>query len=176
VQGFSGGASFNVGGNRSNGTASRSTAAPSKNSNAQRQTIPSHGLVQAVRIVTSNYQAESGVNPARESWAVTKGGTKAFHGAATVLPARVMNANQFSITAGRVADPPPCANAGFNIGGPVYIPANSIRAKTGCSLRLAESHPRRAAPGYPHLTVPTDADPGRFQPQRRFQRRASGQD
>src|SRR5438874_2705268 len=64
VQGFSGGASFNVGGNRSNGNSITIDGGSIENSNGGNgNNFVSMDSIQAVRIVTSNYQAEFGRKP-----------------------------------------------------------------------------------------------------------------
>jgi len=66
-RGFSGGASFNVGGNRSNGNSITIDGGSIENSNGGNgNNFVSMDSIQAVRIVTSNYQAESGVSRRRD--------------------------------------------------------------------------------------------------------------
>src|SRR5438445_250540 len=78
---FTGGASFNVGGNRSNLNSITIDGGSIENSNGGNGNnfIPMDS-VQSVRIVTSNYQAEFGRKPGAGIMAVTKSGSQQFHG------------------------------------------------------------------------------------------------
>src|SRR6266568_637091 len=82
VQGFSGTASFNVAGNRSNGNSITIDGGSTENTNGNSgNNFVSMDSIQTVRIVTSNYQAEFGRKPAASIMAVTKNGTQQYHGA-----------------------------------------------------------------------------------------------
>lgn len=125
VQGFSGGASFNVNGGRSNGNSITIDGGSTENTNGGNgNNFVSLDSIQAVRIVTSNYQAEFGRKPAASIMAVTKGGGRAFHGAAYwYYRHEWMNANQFfNNRVGLPQTPRRVTTPGFNIGGPVLIP------------------------------------------------------
>lgn len=162
VPGFSGYASFHVGGNRSNANSITIDGGSVENSNGGNpNNFVSIDSLQAVRIVTSNYQAEFGRKPGAGIMAITKGGGQRFRGAAYWnYRHEWMNANRFfnnmrglSKTPQRVTIP------GFNIGGPVFIPGkfNTQRRKLFFFASLEFIRERRPQdPRY--LTVPTDAE------------------
>src|SRR5215471_1347855 len=162
VQGFSGGASFNVAGNRSNGNSITIDGGSIENSNGGNgNNFVSMDSIQAVRIVTSNYQAEFGRKPGAGIMAVTKSGTKGFHGAAYwYYRHEWMNANQFfNNRAGLAQTPRRVQTPGFNIGGPAYIPgkfnSNKNRLFFFASLEfIRERRPQDIR----NLTVPTDLE------------------
>src|SRR3989440_6370853 len=73
VQGFSGGASFNVAGNRSNGNSITIDGGAVENTNGGNgNNFVSMDSVEMVNIKTSNYQAEFGRKPGATIMAVTK--------------------------------------------------------------------------------------------------------
>ena len=132
VQGFSGTASFNVSGNRSNGNSITIDGGSTENTNGNSgNNFVSLDSIQTVRIVTSNYQAEFGRKPAASIMAVTKNGTQQYHGAAYwYYRHEWMNANDFFNNRNGVAPTPRRVQTpGGNIGGPVYIPGKFNRDK-----------------------------------------------
>ncbi len=162
VQGFSGGASFNVAGNRSNLNSITIDGGSIENSNGGNgNNFVSMDSILSVRIVTSNYQAEFGRKPGAGIMAITKGGSKRYTGAAYwYYRHEWMNAAQFfdnrqglSPTPRRVQTP------GFNIGGPLKVPGLTKTAKNKlfffASLELIRE---RRPQGIRNLTVPTDAE------------------
>jgi hypothetical protein len=164
VQGFSGGATFNVGGNRANGNSITIDGGSIENSNGGNgNNFVSMDSIQAVRIVTSNYQAEFGRKPGAGIMAVTKGGTKSFHGAAYwYYRHEWMNANQFFNNRAIPAlpqTPRRVQTPGFNIGGPAYIPGtfNSGKNKLFFFASLEFIRERRPQ-DIRNLTVPTDLE------------------
>ena len=77
-------------------------------------------MVQEVKVITSNYEAQYGSTTSGQLVVVTKGGTSQYHGAAfEYLRNKVLNARQFG-----VANRPLNIqnNYGANIGGPVKLP------------------------------------------------------
>src|SRR5258708_504471 len=159
VQGFSGGASFNIAGNRSGGNSITIHRGSVENTN------PRHGnnflnmdSIGSVRIVTSNYQAEFGRKPAASIMAITKNGSRQYHGAAYwYYRHEWMNANQFfNNRQGLAQTPRRVQTPGFNIGGPVYIPGVTTRGKSKLffftSLEFIEE---RRPQNIVNLTTPT---------------------
>jgi hypothetical protein len=125
VQGFSEGASFNVGGNRSNLNSITLDGGSIENSNGGNgNNFVSMDSIQSVRIVTSNYQAEFGRKPGAGIMAITKSGGQQYHGAAyEYYRHEWMNADEFfNNRQGLPKTPRRVQSPGFNIGGPVYIP------------------------------------------------------
>jgi hypothetical protein len=117
--------------------------------------------IQAVRIVTSNYQAEFSRKPGVGIMAVTKGGTNAFHGAAYwYYRHEWMNANQFfNNRQGVLPTPRRVQTPGFDIGGPVYIPGKFNSGKNGLFFFASQEVIRERPPqDIRNLTVPTDAE------------------
>jgi hypothetical protein len=162
VQGFSGGASFNVSGMRSNGNSITIDGGSVENSNGGNgNNFISMDSVQSVRIVTSNYTAEFGRKPGAGIMAVTKGGTQKFHVAAYWnYRHEWMNANQFfNNRQGLPQTPRRVQTSGFNVGGPLYIPhlLNTSKSKLfffGSLEFIRERRPQDIR----NLTVPTDAE------------------
>ena len=162
VQGFSGGASFNVAGNRSNLNSITIDGGSIENSNGGNgNNFVSMDSVQSVRIVTSNYQAEFGRKPGAGIMAVTKGGTRKYSGAAYwYYRHEWMNAAQFfDNRQGIPPTPRRVQTPGFNIGGPAYIPKvfNARKDKLFFFASLEFIRERRPQ-GIRNLTVPTPAE------------------
>ncbi len=133
VQGFSGGASFNVNGSRSNGNNITIDGSSTDNTNGGNgNNFVSLDSIQAVRIVTSNYQAEFGRKPAAAIMAITKGGSQTYHGSTYwYYRHEWMNANQFfNNRQGVPQTPRRVQTPGLTIGGPVYIPGVFNKSKT----------------------------------------------
>ncbi len=161
VQGFSGGASFNVNGGRSNGNSITIDGGSTENTNGGNgNNFVSLDSIQAVRIVTSNYQAEFGRKPAASIMAVTKGGGQTYHGAVYwYYRHEWMNANQFfNNRQGLPQTPRRVQTPGFNIGGPVVLPGfNKNRNKLFFFSSLEFINERRPQ-GIVNLTTPTAAE------------------
>jgi len=162
VQGFSGTASFNVSGNRSNGNSITIDGGSTENTNGNSgNNFVSMDSIQTVRIVTSNYQAEFGRKPAASIMAVTKNGTQQFHGAAYwYYRHEWMNANDFFNNRNDVAPTPRRVQTpGGNIGGPVYIPGkfNHDKNKLFFFTSLEFIRERRPQP-IRTLTMPTELE------------------
>jgi len=162
VPGFSGYASFHVAGNRSNANSITIDGGSVENSNGGNpNNFVSIDSIQAVRIVTSNYQAEFGRKPGAGIMAITKGGGQTFHGAAYWnYRHEWMNANQFfNNFRGLPKTPRRVTIPGANIGGPIYIPGkfNTSRRKLfffGSLEWIRERRPQDIR----YLTVPTEAE------------------
>ena len=162
VQGFSGTASFNVSGNRSNGNSITIDGGSTENTNGNSgNNFVSMDSIQTVRIVTSNYQAEFGRKPAASIMAVTKNGTQQYHGAAYwYYRHEWMNANDFFNNRNGVRPTPRRVQTpGGNIGGPVYIPGKFNRDKNKLFFftSLEFIRERRPQP-IRQLTVPTELE------------------
>jgi len=162
VQGFSGGASFNVGGNRSNGNSITIDGGSVENSNGGNgNNFISLDTVQAVRIVTSNYTAEFGRKPGAGIMAVTKGGSQLFHGSLYEnYRHEWMNANQFfNNRQGLPQTPRRVQTPGATLGGPAYIPGtfNSSKSKLFFFASYEVIKERRPQ-DVRKLTVPTNLE------------------
>src|SRR5260370_4798409 len=162
IQGLSGGASFNVGGNRSNQNSIPLDGGSIENSNGGNgNNFVSMDSIQSVRIVTSNYQAEFGRKPGAGIMAITKGGGQRYHGAAyDYYRHEWMNANEFFNNRQILPKSPRRVESpGFNIGGPVYIPKlfHPEKSKLFFFTSLEFIHERRPQP-IRNLTVPTDLE------------------
>ena len=162
VQGFSGGASFNVNGGRSNGNSITIDGGSTENTNGGNgNNFVSLDSIATVRIVTSNYQPEFGRKPAASIMAVSKGGSQKYHGAAYWLYRHEwMNANQFfNNRQGLPQTPRRVQTPGFNIGGPIHLPGRLNNGKMkvfffGSLEFIKERRPQ----GIINLTTPTAAE------------------
>ncbi|MBI3209867.1 MAG: carboxypeptidase regulatory-like domain-containing protein [Candidatus Solibacter usitatus] len=162
VQGFSGGASFNVAGNRSNANSITIDGGSTENTNGGNgNNFVSMDSIATVRIVTSAFQPEFGRKPAASIMAITKGGGKQFHGAAYwYYRHEWMNANQFfNNRSGVPQTPRRVQTPGFNIGGPVFWPGKFNRGKSKLffftSLELIRE---RRPQDIRELTTPTELE------------------
>jgi Outer membrane receptor proteins, mostly Fe transport len=162
VQGFSGGASFNVSGNRSNSNSITIDGASVENTNGGNGNMfVSMDSIQTVAIVTSNYQAEFGRKPGAGIRAISKGGSQKYHGAAYwYYRHESLNANDFfsnrqglPVAIRRIQTP------GGNIGGPLYIPGKFNRDRTKLFFFASlESIRERRPQSIRKLTVPTELE------------------
>ncbi len=162
VQGFSGGASFNVNGGRNNGNSITIDGGSTENTNGGNgNNFVSLDSIQAVRIVTSNYQAEFGRKPAASIMAITKGGGQKYHGATYwYYRHEWMNANQFfNNRQGLPQTPRRVQTPGFNIGGPAWIPGifNTGKSKLFFFSSLEFIEERRPQ-GIVNVTAPTQME------------------
>ena len=162
VQGFSGGASFNVNGSRSNGNNITIDGSSTDNTNGGNgNNFVSLDSIQAVRIVTSNYQAEFGRKPAAAIMAITKGGGQKYHGATYwYYRHEWMNANQFFNNRQGVAQTPRRVQTpGFTIGGPVYLPGHFNAGKSKLFFFSSVELIRERRPqNIVNVTAPTAAE------------------
>ncbi|MBI4902545.1 MAG: carboxypeptidase regulatory-like domain-containing protein [Acidobacteria bacterium] len=158
VQGFSNGSSYNVSGNRSNGNSITIDGGSTENTNGGGgNNFVSMDAVQAVRIVTSVYQAEFGRKPGASIMAVTKSGSQKYHGAAYwYYRHEWMNANNFfNNRQGVRPTPRRVQTPGFNIGGPISI-GRFNRGKSKLFFFTSQEFIREKRPqSIRNLTMPT---------------------
>jgi hypothetical protein len=93
-------------------------------SGTQMKGLISMGAVSEVKVLVSNYQAESGRMSGANVQIVTKSGTRDFHGEAEYFMRRNwLNSNNFFNNRNGVANPVYTYNTiTYNVGGPIYIP------------------------------------------------------
>ncbi len=125
VQGFGGSGRFNVLGGRDGSNNISIDGVPSENSNGfDVNTYISMDSVASVKVLISNFQAEFGRKPGAGIQAVTKSGGRDFHGSAYWYK-RHEEFNASNFFNNRLGLQKPILRytvAGFNIGGPLYIP------------------------------------------------------
>jgi hypothetical protein len=124
-------------------------------------TFVSMDSVQTVRVLVSNFQAEFGRKPGAGVQAITKSGTKQFHGTAYWYKRHEgYNARNFFDNRSAVpVIPYRYTNAGFNIGGPVYIPKLFNKGRSKLFFFFSEEQIREARPqAIRQLTTPTAAE------------------
>lgn len=162
TQGFSGNTTFNVLGSRTTGNNISIDGASVENTNgAGVNTYISMDAVQTVKIQVSNFQAEFGRKPGAGIQAVTKSGTKQFHGAMYYYKRHEMlNATSFFNNRQGIKDPPyRYTTAGFNIGGPLYVPGWFNRDKRKLFFFLSTEYQQESRPqAIRQMTVPTGAE------------------
>ena len=125
TQGFGGNSSFNVQGARSTSNSVVIDGMPVTQPNGTGTgTFTSMDSVAAVRLTVSTYSAEFGRKPGASIQAITKGGTKQFHGSAYWYKRHEMfNANSFFNNRNGIPEARyRYTTAGFNLGGPLFIP------------------------------------------------------
>ena len=120
--------------------------------------------VSEFKVLTSNYQAEYGRSAGAQISAVTRGGTKDFHGSAYAFRRHDgMNANTWlnnrdSTATNRINKPRlDQRDLGFTIGGPVYIPKVFNTEKQKLFFFFSHEDQKRFIPptGPTRVTVPT---------------------
>lgn len=163
TQGFGGSSTFYTQGSRQTGNNITVDGLPAADlGNAyQVTTYVSMDSISTVKIQVSNYQAEFGRKPGAGIQAVTRSGTRSFHGAAYgYARTDTFNANDFFNNRNGVPKPSyEYQNIGFNIGGPVYWPSrfNSGRKSLfffASAEYLHESRPQAIR----QVTMPTAAE------------------
>jgi hypothetical protein len=111
------------------------------------------------KLLTSNYQAEYGRSAGAQISAVTKSGTKDFHGSFYAFRRHDgMNANTWINNRDNVAKPRlDQRDIGYTIGGPVYIPKLFNTNKDKVFFFFSQEHQKRFTPpaGPTRVTVPT---------------------
>lgn len=163
TQGFGGNSTFYVQGSRQTGNNITVDGLPAGDlGNAyQVTTFISMDSIATVRIQVSNYQAEFGRKPGAGIQAITRSGTRSFHGAAYgYFRNDAFNANDFFNNRNHVPKPSyEYQTAGFNIGGPLYWPGkfNSSRGKLFFFASGEYLHERRPQP-IRQVTMPTLAE------------------
>ncbi len=162
TQGFGSNSTFNVQGSRITSNSVVIDGMPVTQPNGtDTGTFMSMDAVTAVRLTTSTYQAEFGRKPGSAIQAVTKGGSKEFHGSAYWYKRHEMfNANSFfnnrqGIPEARYR----YTTAGFNLGGPVLIPKYSTKDKPRAFFFFSSEQLREARPQpIRTLTTPSTAE------------------
>ena len=163
TQGFGGTAQFYVQGMRQTGNNITVDGLPAADlGNAyQVTTYLSMDAVATVKIQVSNYQAEFGRKPGAGIQAVTRSGTRQYHGSGYFYARDdFFNANDFFNNRNGV--PKPSYNykiAGFNMGGPLYWPGKFNTAKKSLFFFASGEylHERRPQP-IRQVTMPTAAE------------------
>ncbi len=111
------------------------------------------------KVLTSNYQAEYGRSAGAQISAVTKSGTKDFHGSFYAFRRHDgMNANTWINNRDGVGKPRlDQRDIGYTIGGPVYIPKLFNTNKDKVFFFFSQEHQKRFTPpgGPTRVTVPT---------------------
>jgi len=161
VQGFSGGATVNINGGRSNGNSITIDGGSTENTNGGNgNNFVSLDSIGTVRIITSNFQPEFGRKPAASIMAISKSGSQAYHGSAYWLYRHEwMNANQFfNNRQGLPQTPRRVQTPGITFGGPVPLgKLNNGKFKAfffGSLEFITERRPQ----GIINLTTPTAAE------------------
>ncbi len=163
TQGFGGNSTFYVQGSRQTGNNITVDGLPAGDlgNGYQVTTFLSMDSVAMVRIQVSNYQAEFGRKPGAGIQAITRSGTRAFHGAGYgYFRNDIFNANDYFNNRGGVPKPSyEYQTAGFNIGGPLFWPGkfNSGRTKLFFFGSTEYLHERRPQP-IRQLTMPSAAE------------------
>jgi Carboxypeptidase regulatory-like domain len=117
--------------------------------------------VQEVKVLTNSYEAEYGRSSGAQISMVTKSGTSQFHGTGfEYYRDKSMNANTW--TNNRVGLPLAdyhYNDAGFNLGGPIYIPAKFNTDRSKLFFFVDEEWQHQLVPsGQQQVTVPTAAE------------------
>ena len=122
---------------------------------------PNMDSVAEVKVLTSNYQAEYGRNSAGTINVIIKSGTQDFHGSGFwFYRHESLYANNFF--SNRTRTPRPINrinNAGYTIGGPIYIPGKFNRNKDKLFFFFSQEYVRRQNyPGTQWATTPTELE------------------
>lgn len=159
VQGFGGSGKFNVLGGREGSNSISIDGVPSENSNGfDVNTYISMDSVASVKVLVSNFQAEFGRKPGAGIQAVTKSGSRQFHGSAYWYK-RHEGFNATDFFNNRLGLQKPILRytvAGFNIGGPLYIPGVFNRDHKKMFFFFSTEQLREKRPeSIRQITVPT---------------------
>lgn len=159
VQGFGGNGTYNVLGNRTTGNNITIDGAPTDNTNGgNTNTFISMDSVATVKVLSSNFSAEFGRKPGASIQAVTKSGSKDYHGVMYGYQRHEkLNANNFfNNYYNRPEVPYRYTTLGFNIGGPVRIPRLFSPDHKKLFFFFSTEHLREARPqGLRQVTMPT---------------------
>ena len=162
VQGYGANVTFNVQGSRSTGNNITIDGMPSQNwTGTLTNTFISMDSIATVRVLVSNFQAEFGRKPGAGIQAVTKSGTQAFHGVAYWYQRHEQfNANSFFNNRQGVPEAPyRFTTAGFNVGGPLFIPGLVNRDRNKLFFFFSSEHLReKRALGIQQVTMPTEME------------------
>jgi hypothetical protein len=158
--GFDGNTTFNVQGNRNSSNNIMIDGVPSGDlgNSVSVTSFVSMDMVREVKILVSNFSSEFGRKPGASIQAVTKSGTQDFRGAAYWYKRHEMfNANNFFNHRQGLPEPRyRYTTAGYNIGGPVYIPGKFNSDKSKFFVFFSQEHLREARPqAIRQVTVPT---------------------
>jgi hypothetical protein len=161
--GFGGNATFNVQGNRNSGNNITVDGVPAADlGNAtDTTTFISMDSVSEVKILVSSYSPEFGRKPGAAIQAVTKSGTKEFHGSGYWYKRHEQfNANNFFNNRQGLPEPRyRYTTAGLNGGGPVWIPGKFNRDKSKLFFFGSFEFWREARPqDIRQVTTPTAAE------------------
>ena len=163
TQGAGSNALFNVQGGRQNANNTLIDGLPSQDlGNAFGVfTFVSMDSVAEVKILTGSLQAEFGRTPGASIQAITKSGTREFHGAAYYYKRHEQfNANDFFNNRNGLQKPLyRFATMGYNIGGPVYIPGKWNRDRNKLFFFFNQEILRETRPQpIQQVTMPTEAE------------------
>jgi hypothetical protein len=127
-------------------------------SNSSVHNAPNMDAISEVKVLTSNYQAEYGRNSAGTINVIMKGGGRDFHGSGYwYYRHESLNANNFF--SNRSGTPRPVYrfnNAGYSIGGPVFIPGKFNTNKDKLFFFFSQEYVRRRLyPGTRYVTTPS---------------------
>jgi hypothetical protein len=130
-------------------------------SNSSVHNAPNMDAISEVKVLTSNYQAEYGRNSAGTINVIMKSGGRDFHGSAYwYYRHESMNANNFF--SNRSNTPRPIYrfnNAGYSVGGPIYIPGKFNTNKDKLFFFFSQEYVRRRLyPGTRYVTTPTELE------------------
>ncbi len=114
-------------------------------SNSSVQNAPNMDAISEVKVLTSNYQAEYGRNSAGTINVIMKSGTRDFHGSAYwYYRDKSLNANSFFNNRSGTRKPDyHFNNAGYSIGGPLYIPGKFNTNKDKLFFFFSQEYVRR---------------------------------
>jgi len=130
-------------------------------SNASVQNAPNMDAISEVKVLTSNYQAEYGRNSAGTINVIMKSGGRDFHGSLYwYYRDKSLNANTFfnNRTGTRKGDYH-FNNAGYSIGGPIYIPGKFNTNKDKLFFFFSQEYVRRRLYLDPRfVTTPTELE------------------
>jgi hypothetical protein len=118
-------------------------------------------MIAEMKVITNSQPAEFGRSSGAQIEVVTKSGTNAFHGTGYFFHRHEdLNANSWRNNAdGRVKDFYRYNTAGFNIGGPAYIPGKLNRNKDKLFFFVGIEWQKQLVPqGLHNVTVPTAAE------------------
>ncbi len=149
VPGFNAASSFYVQGGRNTGNSITIDGQGTENMNFTNRNVNiSMDAVSTVRILVSNFQAEFGRKPGASIQAVTRSGGRRFQGSAYAYKRHEMfNATNFFNNRNNIPSPPyRLTQAGFTLGGPIYIPGKWNRNREKLFFFLSAEWLREARP------------------------------
>jgi hypothetical protein len=153
---------FNVNGGRSenNNWEMDGGAILDSGSNNTLNIFPSLDSISEVRVMTSNYGAQYGLNGSGNIQVISKSGTASFHGDVyEYVRNDVFNANDWFNNASGIKRPPFKRNDfGYTIGGPVFVPGHYNTAKNKTFFFWSEEWRLRRNPSTFDQGVPSDAE------------------